>query len=101
MADTGKTVSVVLEAEDIVGSRVPGFQGRITPAQGFVEGAGEAGVVYVSLGTVCSVGEAELRELARALSGLPCRVIWKVGAPARDHLPYIKPYQYPNPVSQP
>ena len=49
-----------------------------------MEGSGEAGVVYVSLGTVCSIGEAELRELARALSRLPCRVIWKVGA---DDLP--------------
>ena len=45
-----------------------------------MEGAGEAGVVYVSLGTVCSIGEGELRELAAALSGVPTRVIWKVGA---------------------
>ena len=40
--------------------------------------------MYVSLGTVCSIGAAEFAELAAALSGLPCRVIWKVG---RDDLP--------------
>lgn len=52
--------------------------------QDWLEGAGEAGAVYVSLGTVCSIGAAEFAELAAALSGLPCRVIWKVG---RDDLP--------------
>ncbi len=40
--------------------------------------------MYVSLGTVCSIGAQEFRELAAALSALPSRVIWKVGA---DDLP--------------
>ena len=52
--------------------------------QEFVGGSGQAGVVYVSLGTVCSIGPQEFRELAAALSALPARVIWKVGA---DDLP--------------
>ena len=47
-------------------------------------GSGDAGVVYVSLGTVCSIGVQEFRELAAAVSATPARVIWKVGA---DDLP--------------
>ena len=46
--------------------------------------------MYVSLGTVCSIGAGELAELAAALSSLPCRVVWKVGPddlPARVSLP--------------
>ncbi len=46
--------------------------------------SGDRGVVYVSLGTVCSIGAQEFRELASALSALPAHVIWKVGA---DDLP--------------
>lgn len=52
--------------------------------QDFVEGAGEAGVVYVSLGTVCSIGADEFQAMAAALSALPARVVWKVG---KDDLP--------------
>lgn len=52
--------------------------------QEFLEGAGDTGAVYVSLGTVCSIGAEEFRELAAALSSLPTRVVWKVG---RDDLP--------------
>jgi hypothetical protein len=52
--------------------------------QDFLEGAGDTGAVYVSLGTVCSIGAEEFRELAAALSSLPTRVVWKVG---RDDLP--------------
>lgn len=57
---------------------------RAVMLQEFVGGSGEAGVVYVSLGTVCSIGPQEFRELAAALSALPARVIWKVGM---DDLP--------------
>ncbi len=53
-------------------------------AQAFLESSGDAGVVYVSLGTVCSIGPAEFRELASALSALPAHVVWKVG---KDDLP--------------
>ena len=52
--------------------------------QEFLEGAGDTGAVYVSLGTVCSIGAEEFRELAAAMSSLPTRVVWKVG---RDDLP--------------
>jgi hypothetical protein len=52
--------------------------------QDFLEGAGDTGAVYVSLGTVCTIGAEEFRELASALSNLPRRVVWKVG---RDDLP--------------
>ncbi len=52
--------------------------------QAFLESSGDAGVVYVSLGTVCSIGAAEFRELASALSALPAHVVWKVG---KDDLP--------------
>ena len=38
----------------------------------------------MSLGTVCSIGAAEFRELASALSALPAHVVWKVG---KDDLP--------------
>ncbi|BDA41086.1 UDP-glucuronosyltransferase 2B20 [Coccomyxa sp. Obi] len=50
----------------------------------FMAGSGDMGVVYVSLGTVCSIGAQEFRKLAAALSALPAHVIWKVGA---DDLP--------------
>jgi hypothetical protein len=49
-----------------------------------MEGSGEGGVVYVSLGTVCSIAAEEFQEMASALSALPLRVVWKVG---RDDLP--------------
>ena len=52
--------------------------------QAFLASSGDAGVVYVSLGTVCSIGAAEFRELASALSALPAHVVWKVG---KDDLP--------------
>ena len=41
-------------------------------------------MVYVSLGTVCSIAAAEFKELASALSALPAHVVWKVG---KDDLP--------------
>ena len=52
--------------------------------QEFVDSSGEAGVVYVSLGTVCSIGAEEFWELASALSGLPAHVVWKV---SQDDMP--------------
>ena len=52
--------------------------------QAFLESSGDAGVVYVSLGTVCSIGPVEFKELASALSALPAHVVWKVG---KDDLP--------------
>lgn len=58
---------------------------RRSCAQAFVNGSGAAGVVYTSLGTVCSIGDGEFRELAQALTALaPTRVLWKV---APDDLP--------------
>ena len=49
-----------------------------------MDSSGEAGVVYVSLGTVCSIGAEEFRELASALSGLPAHVVWKA---SEDDMP--------------
>lgn len=50
-------------------------------AQEFMAGSGDAGVVYASMGTVCSIGPEEFAELAAALSALqPTRVLWKLGA---------------------
>ena len=57
--------------------------------QAFLDSSGEGGVVYVSLGTVCSIGADEFRELASALSGLPAHVVWKASEadmPAGMHL---------------
>ena len=57
--------------------------------QAFLDSSGEGGVVYVSLGTVCSIGAEEFRELASALSGLPVHVVWKASEddmPAGMHL---------------
>ncbi|CAK0754688.1 hypothetical protein CVIRNUC_002317 [Coccomyxa viridis] len=57
--------------------------------QAFLDSSGEGGVVYVSLGTVCSIGAEEFRELASALSGLPAHVVWKASEadmPAGMHL---------------
>ena len=57
--------------------------------QAFLDSSGEGGVVYVSLGTVCSIGAKEFRELASALSGLPAHVLWKASEddmPAGMHL---------------
>lgn len=49
--------------------------------QGFFDGAGEAGVVYVSLGTYDGLGDGELlTAMATALRALPCRVLWKLGS---------------------
>ena len=52
--------------------------------QEFLDSSGEGGVVYVSLGTVCSIGAEEFRELASALSGLPAHVVWKA---SKDDMP--------------
>lgn len=48
--------------------------------QEFVDSAGEAGFVYASFGTICSVSAAELQAIAAALSTLPMRVLWKIKA---------------------
>ncbi len=52
--------------------------------QAFLDSSGRAGIVYVSLGTVCSIGAEEFKELALALSTLPAHVVWKVG---KDDMP--------------
>ena len=52
--------------------------------QAFVEGSGQSGVVYVSMGTVCSSGAEDFRQLAVALSSLQARVVWKV---SREDVP--------------
>jgi len=52
--------------------------------QAFLDSSGRAGIVYVSLGTVCSIGAEEFKELALALSNLPAHVVWKVG---KDDMP--------------
>ncbi|EIE24908.1 UDP-Glycosyltransferase/glycogen phosphorylase [Coccomyxa subellipsoidea C-169] len=46
--------------------------------QEFVEGAGDAGVALISLGTLAKFDKAETQMIASALSRLPIRTIWKM-----------------------
>ena len=87
---TGQSLS-----KDLIGkagsrcSREPLPQNASDGVQAFLDSSGEGGVVYVSLGTVCSIGAEEFRELAAALSGLPAHVVWKASEddmPAGMHL---------------
>ena len=47
--------------------------------QEYMSAVGTGGMVYASLGTVCSVDASEYLSIAAALSGLDVPVIWKLG----------------------
>ena len=77
------------------------------PEQALLAGAGEAGAVYVSMGTLCNFGREEFAAIAAALGALRHAVVWKLapgdlpGNATVDSLglaPNVKARSPPSPV---